>query len=86
MPLDAEASAPGASPESLAERGEVAQALAAALDELDPRDRALLLLADGEDWSASELAERFGLSAGAVRTRLSRARARVRPALEALAR
>lgn len=64
--------APG--PEERAATGEAMQALAHALDALSPRDRALILLTDGEGWSAPELAEALGMTAQAVRTRISRAR------------
>jgi RNA polymerase sigma-70 factor (ECF subfamily) len=71
-------------PEALVGRGEVAIALGRALTALAPRDRTILLLAETEDWTAPEIAERLAMSPGAVRTRLSRARARVRQELAAL--
>jgi len=70
------------SPEQGALRGELAVALGDALLRLEPKDRALLLLSDGEGWKAPELAESLDMSPGALRTRLSRARKRLREELE----
>ena len=75
---------PTEDPETLSGRGEVAQLLGEVLNELDPRDRAILLLAEAEDWTAPEIAESLDMSPGAVRTRLSRVRAALRPRLEPL--
>lgn len=69
-------------PEDEAMRGEVAAALGRGLLVLSPEDRAMLLLVEGEGWTPAEVAERTGLAAGTVRTRLSRARAKVRQALD----
>jgi RNA polymerase sigma-70 factor (ECF subfamily) len=71
-------------PELLAGRARVATALGAALLTLTPLDRAVLLLAEAEGWTAPEIAAEVGVSAGAVRTRLSRARRAVRAQLEGL--
>jgi RNA polymerase sigma-70 factor (ECF subfamily) len=71
-----------ASPEEGALRGELAVALGDALLRLEPRDRALLLLADGEGWKGPELAESLNMTPGSLRTRLSRARKRLRDELE----
>ena len=49
-----------------------------ALAELSPADRVVLVLRYLEDLSVDEVADRMGTSAGAVRTRSSRALARVR--------
>lgn len=75
--------AAGANPEDVAARAQVAQALATALADLAPDDRALILLAEAEEWTAAEIADQLGSTPGAVRTRLSRIRARLRPMLEA---
>jgi RNA polymerase sigma-70 factor (ECF subfamily) len=66
------------SPEAEAARGELMHRVGEAIVELDPTDRAILVLADAEDWTAPEIAERFGLTPAAVRKRLSRAHAKVR--------
>jgi RNA polymerase sigma-70 factor (ECF subfamily) len=70
------------SPEQEVARRELSRLIDGTLLELAPEDRAILLLAELEDWSAPEIAAEMGLSAGAVRTRLTRLRARVREALE----
>ena len=71
----------GESPEDTADRRAVGAILERLLLELAPDDRHLLLLAEVEDMTAPEVAERLGVSPGAVRTRLSRLRARLREAL-----
>ena len=53
-----------------------------ALLELAPTDRLIVLLSDAEDWRAPEIAAALELSPGAVRTRLSRLRRRLRARLE----
>lgn len=70
-----------ASPEADAERAELRARLDGALAELDPRDRALVVLAEAEGWTAPELAAHLGMTAEAVRARLSRARRRLRARL-----
>jgi RNA polymerase sigma-70 factor (ECF subfamily) len=69
------------SPEMHASRREVGQVLQEALLSLSAEDRHVLLLADVEGYSGEEIAAQTGLSHGAVRTRLSRARARLRELL-----
>lgn len=70
-----------AGPDELAGRGQVALALGRALEGLPPKDRAILLMAEVEDWKGPEIAEELGMTPGAVRSRLSRARGRVRAEL-----
>lgn len=70
------------SPETETARQEIRDLLDVALLELDPHDRVILLLSEVEEWTAPEIAEEVGLSAGAVRTRLTRLRARLRDALD----
>ena len=53
-----------------------------ALGALDPKDRFLLLLLDGEGWAVSEIAARLGWSATNVKVRAFRARRRLRRLLE----
>lgn len=60
---------------------EIGANLQAALLSLQETDRVIVLLAEIEDWTAREIAAELGLSEGAVRTRLSRARTRLRQAL-----
>lgn len=68
-------------PEEDTARLELAETLDRVLLSLSPEDRSLLLLSELEDFSAAEIGAQLGLSAGAVRTRLSRLRARLLPEL-----
>lgn len=79
-PLDGLTST-AASPEDAAARRELQDRLERALEALSAMDRAILLLADGEGWTAPEIATRLGLGSAAVRTRLMRARRRLRARL-----
>ena len=69
-------------PETETARKELAQLLEQTLLNLSPDDRSILLLAELEDFSAREIGEQLGLTDGAVRTRLSRLRARMLVALQ----
>ena len=55
--------------------------VAAALDSLSPDHRAVVLLVDGEGFDYGTAAEMLGVPEGTVRSRLSRARARLRAVL-----
>ena len=70
------------SPEEAAMTGQLAEALGGALLELDPTNRTIVLLAEGEGWTGPEIAAELGMSAGAVRVRLTRARARLRALMD----
>lgn len=74
----------GALPDALACRSELANALQSALLALPRRDRMIVLLAEAEGFTAVEIAGELGMTPGAVRTRLSRNRARLRDALRPL--
>lgn len=80
-----EVSADGvAAPEHAPARDEsLSDELMAALAELDPADRALVVLRHLLGYRASELARIFDMPAATVRTRLARALARMRASLEA---
>lgn len=80
---DAEVELPAAqaSPEAQAAEAELGAALNRLLLELEPRDRAVLLLAELDGYTAPEIGGQLGLSAGAVRTRLTRCRQRLREGL-----
>lgn len=52
------------------------------LARLDPRDRFMLLLLDGEGWSTAEIAEAIGWSRANVKVRAHRARRKLRAVLE----
>ena len=69
-------------PEQAAHRGEVGELLEKVLLGLSSQDRAILILAEGEGWTGPEIAEELSMSPGAVRTRLTRIRQRLRGALE----
>lgn len=77
-------SAPGQSPEAAAAAQEIHVALAAAIRALEPAQRVVLLLRDVEGVSAPAAAEALGLSVGAVKSRLHRARLAVRLAVAPL--
>jgi len=68
-------------PDLLAGRSELAEAIGAAMLALAPQDRMILLLAEAEDWTGPQIAEELKMTSGAVRTRLSRARAKMREEL-----
>jgi len=77
QPVDAlpPTAAPNADPDAKLE-------VAALLQRLEPQDRFILLLMDGEGWSAAEIAERLGWTRTNVKVRAHRARKRLREALE----
>jgi RNA polymerase sigma-70 factor (ECF subfamily) len=69
---------------ALLERAEVRRQIEAAIEQLPPRQRAILVLRDVEGVDAEEAAALLGLSEGNQRVLLHRARAAVRLALEPL--
>lgn len=71
-------------PEREAMHREIAREVRQALLDESPEDRAIFLLSELEGWKGPEIAEAVGLTHGAVRTRLSRMRRRVREATGAL--
>lgn len=64
-------------PVAAVERAEDAGLLRAALSRLSPLDRTVLVLHDGEQWTAGQVAEICGMSADAVHKRVQRARLRL---------
>ncbi len=66
------------SPEAYAERQELHRLLEAAIQTLPPDQRITLVLSDVEGLSYQEIAEITGVALGTVKSRLSRARARLR--------
>ncbi len=70
------------SPEHAAFRGEVSETLERLLLGLPAKDRAILILAEGEGWTGPEIAAEMGMTPGAVRTRLTRIRQKLRKTLE----
>lgn len=69
-------------PFRLASNRETQSSLRRALNSLPEPDRSLLYLKDGEDLSVEALAAIFGLKEGTIKSKLSRARARLRSWLE----
>lgn len=67
------------------ERGQTSARIQQALHSLSTSDAALLVLTALEGYSPSQAAEVLGISGGAARTRLHRARARLATSLESLA-
>jgi RNA polymerase sigma-70 factor (ECF subfamily) len=68
-------------PEDALETSEQGKALAAALADLEPAHREVLLLRDVQEWTAPEAAEHLGISVDALKSRLHRARAQLRARL-----
>ena len=86
--LEAGAWAPpstGRSPEEAATDAELNAAIMAAVAALPPDQRAVLVLIDIEGYSYEETAEAVAASLGTVKSRLSRAREKVRDAFRASA-
>jgi RNA polymerase sigma-70 factor, ECF subfamily len=69
-------------PERDTARRELGQLLERLLLELSATDRSILLLAELEDFGADEIGAQLGMTAGAVRTRLSRLRSALTATLE----
>ena len=68
----------GPSPEAVAEQGDLRAALQAALAQLPDDWREIVVLSDVHDLPYDEIAATTGLPLGTVKSRLSRARARLR--------
>jgi RNA polymerase sigma-70 factor (ECF subfamily) len=84
VPLDDNAleAASAERPDHEVERRRTRQAVAAAVDALAPDHRAVLVLREYHDLSYEEIAAALGVDLGTVKSRLSRARAKLREALE----
>ncbi len=76
---------PSADPEADAQRAAWGDRLDQALDELEPAQREVVLLRDVEGMTAPEVARVLGISTGAVKSRLHRARTKLRKLLAPLA-
>lgn len=63
-------------------RREIAERIQGLLEVLTPKERAVFLLRDGEDFSVEETARTIGCSPLSVRTHLCRARKKIRKELE----
>lgn len=69
-------------PERVFELNHLDPALRRALDDLSPEFRVAVVLCDGLDLSYEEIADTLGLKMGTVRSRIHRARAQLREALD----
>ncbi|WP_297008576.1 RNA polymerase sigma factor SigE [uncultured Corynebacterium sp.] len=69
-------------PERVFEFNHLDPALSRALDDLSPEFRVAVVLCDGLDLSYEEIADTLGLKMGTVRSRIHRARAQLRAALD----
>ena len=78
------ASEPSMTPEQALLGREARETVAAALDELEPEAREVVVLRDVEGLTAAEVAEVTGVSVAAVKSRLHRARAALREHLLAV--
>lgn len=79
---DALEAAPEPSGHERVERREDRDMLLAALDTLDPDHRAVLVLRDGQDLDYQQIGDVLGVPIGTVKSRLFRARAALREAIE----
>lgn len=68
-------------PEEYTERAELSRAIENCIRGLSPEHRTLVVLRDVEDLDYQEIADTTGLGLGTVKSRLSRARARLRDCL-----
>jgi RNA polymerase sigma-70 factor (ECF subfamily) len=73
---------PGESPEQAAERAELAQALQRCLEDLAPDFRAVVILVDIQGMDYREAAQAVRKPLGTVKSRLARARGRLRDCLQ----
>ncbi len=70
------------SPERTAQRADLSEAIAHCIDALPDDQRVVLVLGDVQDYSYAEIADIAGVSLGTVKSRMSRARAKVRDCLQ----
>jgi RNA polymerase sigma factor (sigma-70 family) len=73
---------PGESPEDAAARAELARAIQECLDQLKPDFRAAVVLVDIQGMDYSEAAQALGKPLGTVKSRLARARTRMKNCLQ----
>jgi RNA polymerase sigma-70 factor, ECF subfamily len=80
----ATATLPADDPADVVERGDHRRTVLAALDTLPPEQRAALVLVDMQGYSVAEAAQLLEVATGTVKSRCSRARARLLPLLSPL--
>lgn len=73
---------PGESPEDAAERADLSTALQNCLEGLPPEFRSVVLLVDMQGFDYAETAQAIGTPLGTVKSRLARARIRLRDCLQ----
>lgn len=73
---------PGERPDAYSERQELARFLQWAITQLPPEQRAVVVLSDIQGLSYDEIAEVMDISLGTVKSRLSRARSKLRSLLQ----
>lgn len=73
---------PGETPEEAAQRTELANAMQDCLDDLPPDFRAIVILVDMQGLDYSEASKSMGKPLGTVKSRLARARMRLRDCLQ----
>jgi RNA polymerase sigma-70 factor (ECF subfamily) len=73
---------PGESPEETAERQELGKALKHCLEGLPPNFRAVVVLVDVQGLDYYEASQAIGMPLGTVKSRLARARLRLRDCLQ----
>ncbi len=73
---------PGESPEDSAERAELADALQDCLQGLSPEFRAVVILVDVQGMDYQEASETVGTALGTIKSRLARARLKLRDCLQ----
>lgn len=73
---------PGERPDEHAERQELAQVLHWAIAQLPPAQRTVVVLSDVQGLSYDEVSQAMGISLGTVKSRLSRARSKLRILLQ----
>ncbi len=78
VPLGTELPDPAIAPDEKAHARQIGEALAAAIRELPPEQREVLVLRDVEGLSAQEAADVVGVEVGALKSRLHRARMALR--------
>ena len=87
IPEDAESSSLrdlGMSPEEMVGQRQVSETVDAALNRLSVQDRGMIVMRYREDFTDTEIAQAVSMPVGTVKTRLYRARARLKRYLEPL--
>jgi RNA polymerase sigma-70 factor (ECF subfamily) len=75
---------PGPSPQELAERADIRQAIMDAIEKLGPAQRSAIVLRYYLGWSEAEMADRLAHPPGTIKSRLNAARQRLRRLLRPL--